>query len=58
MFSTLRILVEIPALDRLMDFLDAAQQQEINALNAQVQSLTQRLHNSNTSLDGTIAKEN
>lgn len=56
MFRLFRIVVEIPALDRLMDYLDAQQQGEIDAGAAQVLALTQRLSQSGTQL-GTVIKE-
>lgn len=46
--------VDIPALDRLMDYLDAARQREIDALADQVRDLTARLSTTSTELGNSI----
>jgi hypothetical protein len=45
-----RFVIEIPALDRLMDYLEAGQQQEVD-------DLTARLRASNERLKASIQKE-
>ncbi len=50
--------VNIPALDRLMDFLEAQQQAEVDALTAKVkQQLTGKLSTSQQALQGAINLE-
>jgi hypothetical protein len=55
MLRTIRI--DFPALDRLIDFLEAAQQTEVDLATSQVQQATVRLAKSRGSL-GQIEKEN
>ena len=55
MFRTVRI--DFPALDRLIDFLEAAQQAEVDLAASQIQQATERLAKSRLSL-GQIEKEN
>lgn len=58
MFRAFRVfLVEIPALDRLMNYLEAAEQREIDAASEQVDTLTADLKQSQTALQGAIPKE-
>lgn len=57
MFRIGRILVEIPALDRLMNYLEAADQREIDGLSDRVTALTTELKQSQTSLQGALPKE-
>jgi hypothetical protein len=52
---TLRI--DFPALDRLIDYLEATQQAEVNLATLQIQQATERLKKSRVSL-GQIEKEN
>ena len=49
--------IEFPALDRLMDYLESAQQAEIDAASAQIQQATERLAKSRVNL-GQTEKEN
>lgn len=49
--------LEIPALDRLMDYLEARQQREIDASTAQVQALASRLSQANAKLVSAETKE-
>jgi hypothetical protein len=55
MFRTVRI--DFPALDRLIDFLEAAQQAEVDSATSQIQQATERLTKSRETL-GQIEKEN
>jgi sialic acid synthase SpsE len=55
MLRTIRI--DFPALDRLIDFLEAAQQAEVDLAKSQIQQATERLTKSREKL-GQIAKEN
>ncbi len=55
-FRLFGIEVSIPALDRLMNYLEAQEQAEIDATEAQVKALSQRLSNSSTQL-GVVIKE-
>jgi uncharacterized coiled-coil protein SlyX len=57
MWRIFRIVVEVPALDRLMDYLEAAQQEELDLMEEQVRQLTARLSKSQTALQGAITKE-
>ncbi len=54
----LRIVVDIPALDRLVTFLESREQVQIDALAQRVGQLTAVLTKSNTALLGIIQKEN
>lgn len=51
------IRVEIPALDRLVSLLEAAQQSEVDALTAKVKQLTGKLSTSQRALQGAIDSE-
>ncbi len=53
---TFRVLVQIPALDRYLDWLEAQDdtQDIVNGLTVQVKQLTQRLQVSSQSLDKTL----
>ena len=55
MLRTIRI--EFPALDRLIDFLEASQQAEVDLAASQIQQATNRLTKSRETL-GQIEKEN
>lgn len=46
--------VDIPALDRLLDYLEATQQKEIDALADQVRDLTARLSTTSAELGNSI----
>jgi hypothetical protein len=50
----LRIIVEIPALDRLVTYLEGAQQVQIDSLSEQVAALTQALQTHRTGLETAI----
>lgn len=50
--------VEFPALDRLLDYLEAAEQKEIDALTLQAEQLLTRLEQSRKTLQNFISKEN
>ncbi len=49
-FSNFRLVVEIPSLDRLIDFLTSGQQSEVDAAASQVSQLTARLKKSGDAL--------
>ena len=49
--------VEFPALDRLLDYLEAQDQAEIDALKQRVDDLTKALAQARTGLESTIQKE-
>lgn len=53
----LTIIVNIPALDRLVSFLETGQQAQIDALTATVKASTAGLSTSETALQGAIKKE-
>ena len=53
----LRIIVEIPALDRLVTYLEAAQQAQVDSLSEQVATLTDALSTHTTGLEAAIEKE-
>jgi hypothetical protein len=55
MYRSIRI--DFPALDRLIDYLEAAQQAEVDLAASQVQQATERLAKSRETL-GQIEKEN
>jgi len=50
----LTITVDIPALDRLVAYLEGQQQQQIDALTAQVQKMTAGLSKSSSELQGSV----
>ena len=52
-----RIFVDIPALDRLVTYLEANQQAEIDGLTVQVKALTERLSKANSTLAAAIEGE-
>jgi len=56
MFRIAKITVEIPALDRLLDFLEANQQKEIDTLSDQVARATQTLKQSTDRLQKAVSK--
>lgn len=56
MFRLAKILVEIPALDRLLDFLEANQQKEVDALGDQIAQATSTLHKSTDRLQKAVKK--
>ncbi len=58
MFRLFGISVEVPALDRLLDYLEGKKQAEIDSLSAQVNALTLRLQTHRTGLESAIEKEN
>lgn len=55
-FRMLNITIHIPALDRLMNYLEAAQQAEVNSLRDTVVVLNARLKQSNDRLGQTLAQ--
>lgn len=57
MFQLPVLRIEIPAMDRLLDYLEGKQQADIDSLTAQLSALTQRLQTTNTRLE-TAIKEN
>jgi len=48
------IRVDVPALDRLVNFLQTSQQAQIDAITAQLGQQTQRLNQSSTALKGVV----
>jgi len=52
-----RLLIDIPSIDRLVDYLEGKQQVEIDQLSGQITALTQRLQTHRTALEGQIEKE-
>ncbi len=57
MFRLFRIIVEIPALDRFLDYLEAQSQTEVDTATAALAALAARLASTNTRLLGAINKE-
>ncbi len=57
MFRLFGISVEVPALDRLLDYLEGKKQAEINSMSAQVNALTLRLSTHRTGLESAIEKD-
>lgn len=57
MFRQIRILVDIPALDRLLAFLEAGQQSEVDKSSALIAALTMRLQQHRLSLEGNIQSQ-
>lgn len=55
--SWFTLTVEVPALDRLLDWLDASQQDHIDALTAKVVSVTTSLADARKALELKIAQE-
>ena len=51
MFRIFRVSVDFPALDRLVTYLEAAQQKEIDAMAAQVRDLTAQLSQHRATLE-------
>jgi hypothetical protein len=43
MFRLFRLVIDFPALDRLMDFLESSQQKEVDALTARLRATNARL---------------
>lgn len=54
MFRLLRVLVDIPALNRLLDFLEADEQSDVDAMTVQVRAAKVRLTQSNAALRAKI----
>ncbi len=55
--TTITITIKIPALDRLMDYLEASQQAEIDAATQKLNLATQQERLANTQLEVNIQKE-
>lgn len=53
-FRTIVVRVDFPALTALVEYLQGQQQQQIDALTAQVTKLTQGLQQSTTGLQGSV----
>jgi uncharacterized coiled-coil protein SlyX len=53
----LTVRIDVPALDRLVDYLTAKQQTEIDALAARVAQLTQALKQSSTHLEASVENQ-
>ena len=51
------IVIDFPALDRLLDYLSANEQSKINALTGQVDALAQRLKTANDKMSTVLDKE-
>lgn len=56
MFRLPVLMIDIPALDRLLDYLEGKQQADIDSATAQLSALAQRLQTTNTRLE-TATKE-
>jgi len=54
MHPTIKVVVDFPALDKLVEFLCGHQQEKIDALTSQVQTLTASLGASGKALDDSI----
>ncbi len=57
MLRILTVVIQIPALDRLVTYLETKDQAVVDAATTQVQALTQRLAAANTKLGAAIEKE-
>lgn len=51
------VVVQIPALDRLLNYLEGQQQAQINILEAQAAALIQQLKQHTDALEGAVAKD-
>lgn len=58
MFRIFRVAVEFPALDRLLDYLQAQQQAEVDALTQRVDAATTALAQSRARLDLSLKTNN
>lgn len=57
MFRILRILVEIPALDRLLDRIDAAEKAENAQVQAKIDALTKRVNDLSARLKAALTHQ-
>jgi len=57
MFRIFRVLIDFPALDRLMNYLEAEQQKDIDSATARINEVAQRLKTARERLSE-IEKEN
>lgn len=56
MLRFFKVLVDFPALDRLLDYLASTEQSEVDAANAQIAALTVRLKQSTDKLQPILDK--